>query len=164
MLGFLLVTSELYACSCREERTVKEGIKHSDAVVVGEIISKDLVTLEDLSEHMVLLGDDSIAYVGYPFETVVARYELVMTGKYKGKVTRDTIEIYTGLGGGDCGVNFQKGQHYIIYGREETYFGPKNNNWPYPKGRNIYWTNTCSRTTLENSEEISAIEKYRKRR
>ena len=39
--------------------------------------------------------------------------------------------------------------------------GQTYNNWPFPKGDNIFWTSICSRTTLKNDEEIVEIEKYR---
>ena len=46
----------------------------------------------------------------------------------------------------------------------ETYFGQKNNDWPFPKGDNIIWTDNCSRTTVVNKEETLEIEKYKKRK
>lgn len=162
-LGFLLINNGIYACSCIGQRTVKEEIKYSDAVLIGKIISKELVTLAD-STAIKLFGNDSTITKGYPYETVVAKYELLLTSKYKGKITSDTIKIYTGLGSGDCGVRFEVGKNYIVYGKEETYFGQINNDWLFPKGKNIYWTNICSRTTIESMEEITEIEKYRKKK
>lgn len=161
-LGFLLINSGIYACSCIGQRTVKEEIKYSDAVLVGKVISKDIVTLAD-STAIKMFTNDSTIVKGFPYETVIAKYELLLTSKYKGNTTTDTIAIYTGLGGGDCGVRFEIGKNYVVFGESETYFGQINNDWPFPKGKNIYWTNICSRTTLENQNEIEEIEKHRKK-
>jgi hypothetical protein len=76
-------------------------------------------------------------------------------------MSRDTVEIYTGLGGGDCGVRFEIGKEYIVYGKKSTYFGQKNNDFTFPKGKNIFWTDICSRTTLKNSLETTAIGNYK---
>lgn len=162
-VGFLLINSGVYACSCIGQRTVKEEIKYSDAILVGKIISKELVTLADSTAIKMFTNDSTIAK-GFPYETVIAKYELLLTSKYKGKTTVDTINIYTGLGGGDCGIRFEIGKNYVVYGRRETYFGQIYNDWPFPKGKNTYWTNICSRTTTESQKEIQEIEKYRKKK
>ena len=161
-LGFLLISSGIYACSCIGRHTVKEEIRNSDAVLLGTVISKDLVRLVDSNAIKMHALEDSPTKGLY--ETVVAKYQLVLTSKYKGKTSTDTVEIYTGLGNGDCGVRFEIGKNYIIYGSNSTYLGQLNNDTPYPKGKNIFWTNTCSRTTLENQKEIQEIEKHRKKR
>ncbi|WP_417612364.1 hypothetical protein [Owenweeksia hongkongensis] len=162
--GFFLVITEAFACSCiGGKRTVREEIKNSDAVIVGEIISKELVTITD-STLLGLFNNDSLSTKGFPYEISIAKYQLILSAKYKGKISKDTIEIYTGVGGGDCGVNFEVGKDYVIYGTNRTYFGQDNNDWPFPKGKNILWTDICSRTTLENQQEIAEIEHFRKKR
>ncbi|PCJ67494.1 MAG: hypothetical protein COA58_04020 [Bacteroidetes bacterium] len=160
-LGFFLINSGIYACSCIGQRTVKEEIKYSDAVVIGKIISKELVTLID-STAVKMFSTDSTVAKGYPYKTIVARYELMLTSVYKGKITTDTIEIFTSVDGRSCGILFEIGKDYIVYGEDETYFGQVNNDWPFPKGKNIYWTNICSRTSVKTKEEITEIEKYRR--
>ena len=107
---------------------------------------------------------DSTTVNKYPCEISSAKYKMTLNTKYKGRVTADTIEVFTGLGGGDCGVKFTIGKEYVIYGKKETFIGQDNNDWTFPKGRNIYWVDICSRTTIINSEEITEIEKYRKKR
>lgn len=129
-------------------------------VIVGTIISKEFVTLVDSSALKLIQNDSDITKKSFLYETVVARYKLAMTATYKGKITADTVEIYTGVGNGDCGLRFVVGRDYIVYGSTETYFGQRNNDWQFPNGRNIYWTNICSRTFLKNSIEIADLEKY----
>jgi len=95
-LGFLLISSGIYACSCIGRHTVKEEIRNSDAVLLGTVISKDIVRLVDSNAIKMHALEDSLAKGLY--ETVVAKYQLVLTSKYKGKTSSDTVEIYTGLG------------------------------------------------------------------
>lgn len=158
---FLALSSGIYACSCTGISTVKGSLKYSDAVVTGKVISKELITLVD-SSAIKANRIKSANLHGYPYEITVVKYEMTVTIIYKGKITADTIEIYTGKGGGDCGIRFETGKEYIVYAESETYFGRINNNWPFPQGNNIYWTNSCSRTTIKNSQETDELEKYRK--
>lgn len=162
VLGFLLVNTEIYACSCIGERTVKEEISYSDAVVVGKIVSQEFVTLVD-SEALKMFKVDSTNFNRLSFERTFAKYELVLTHKYKGKITSDTLEIYTGVGNGDCGVRFKIGQTYVVYAKNETYFAQKNNELRFPKGKNLFWTDQCSRTSEVDEKEIREIERYRRR-
>lgn len=158
-----LFCTNVFACSCIGERTVKEEIKHSDAVVNGTIISKNLVTLFD-STSAALYGKANNDHLNRSlYETTVAKYEFVITSRYKGRFKSDTIEVYTGLGNGDCGIRFEVGKTYLIYGMMKTYFGQLNNDTPFPTGKNIIWTDTCSRTT-SRTEEIAEIEKYKRRK
>ena len=160
--GMTFLPNRLFACSCiGGQRTVKEEIKYSDAVVTGKIISKELIKLVD-STAIKMFGNGRNKLTRFPFETTVAKYQLTILLKYKGKFKADTIDVYTGLGGGDCGNTFEIGQSYIVYGEKETFFGQENNNWPYPKGDNIIWTNICSRTTTFDKGEIKEIEKIKK--
>lgn len=94
----------------------------------------------------------------------VARYELLVQDIYKGKITSDTLTIYTGLGNGDCGIQFEIGEKYIVYGENETYFGQLNNDFNFPKTKNTFWTYSCLRTTFYNQDEIREIEKFAKKR
>lgn len=68
------------------------------------------------------------------------------------------MTIFTGLGVADCGVAFEVGKKYIIYGKNESDFGN------YPKAINIFWTNKCMRTKDYHKDEIDEIEKYIKKK
>jgi hypothetical protein len=139
--------SELLACSCIGNDSVKEAVKKSDAVIVGTIISQKLMS--ELHTEL------------YPPATPIMQYSFVCETIYKGVISSDTISIFTGIGNGDCGVKFTVGEKYIIYGQKETYF--TNNAIPLPKGKNILWTHSCSRTRVFRQEEIIGIKKYEKR-
>jgi len=166
ILILLLLTSisgRLFACSCIGQRTVKEEFKHADAVVVGTILRKQLVVLTD-STIIKMFPNDTTMRNSPMSKKTLARYDLLVQDIYKGKISSDTLTIYTGLGGGDCGITFEIGEKYIVYGENETYFGQVNNNFNFPKAKNTFWTYICLRTTAYNQDEITEIEKIVKKK
>jgi len=164
ILTILLLTSfsgRLLACSCIGQRTVEEEIKHADAVVVGTVLSKQLITLTD-STMLKMFPNDTTMLNSSMSKKTIARYDFLVENIYKGKITSDTLTIYTGLGGGDCGIRFEIGKKYIVYGENETYFGQVNNDFKFPKAKNTFWTYNCLRTTSYFQDEITEIEKFSK--
>ena len=165
ILTLLLLTSisgRLFACSCIGQRTVEEEIKNSDAVVVGTVLSKQLITLTD-STMLKMFPNDTTMRNSPMSEMTIARYDILVHDIYKGKITSDTLTIYTGLGGGDCGIRFEVGKKYIVYGENETYFGQVNNDFKFPKAKNTFWTYSCLRTTSYFQDEFTEIEKFAKK-
>ena len=162
ILTLLLFTSfsgRLSACSCIGERAVEEEVKHADAIVVGTVLSKQLVTLTD-STILKMFPSDTTMRNSPMSKMTIARYDLLVQDIYKGKITKDTLTIFTGLGGGDCGIRFEIGKKYIVYGENETYFGQVNNDFKFPKAINTFWTYNCLRTTSYFQDEITEIEKF----
>lgn len=165
ILTLLLLTSftgRLFACSCIGQRTVEEEVKHADAVVVGTVLSKQLITLTD-STMLKMFPNDTTMRNSPMSKIAIARYDLLVEDIYKGKITNDTLTIYTGLGGGDCGIRFDIGKKYIVYGENETYFGQVNNDFKFPNAKNTFWTYNCLRTTSYFQDDITEIEKYSKK-
>jgi len=162
ILILISFSENLFACSCIGHRSVKKEIKHSDAVLVGIIISKELVIYRD-SNYLKKWSYDTLLLSSPMARVKVAKYELLVEGFYKGKITNDTVIVYTGIGGGDCGYRFEIGEKYIIYGEKETYIGQDDNMFGFPKGKNIYWTYICLRTTKYFEDEINEIEKILKK-
>ncbi|HZF99857.1 MAG TPA: hypothetical protein VEY71_02595, partial [Chitinophagales bacterium] len=76
---------------------------------------------------------------------------------YKGELRTETVEVITGLGGGDCGFNFEKGKEYVIYADFKTQFSPLGNST-----EKYLSTHTCKRTRLSDKNEIREIQKLRK--
>ncbi len=166
ILTFLLLTSisgRLLACTCIGQRTVKEEVKHSNAVVVGTILSKQLIVLTDSTMLKMFLNDTLNRNLPI-YKMTIARYDILVHDIYKGKFTTDTLTIHTGLGGGDCGVDFEIGKKYIVYGENETYFGQENKDFKFPKAKNTFWTYICLRTTEYNQGEIIEIKKFAKKK
>jgi len=159
ILGFFTVKS--YGCKCGGEESVEEGINRLSSVVVGTIISKELITIQDSSTTNSFRKDNRASDKHVYFISFY-KFDLAIQKVFKGEYRKDTIHIYTGKGHGDCGFNFIVGNKYIIYGSMESYFSTINPSLNYPKGTDILWTNICSRTTLFNRSEIEEIEKYKK--
>jgi len=165
ILTLLLLTSisgRILACSCIGQRTVEEEVKHADAVIVGTILSKKIVTLTD-STILKIYPNDTTMRNSPMGKMKIAHYDLLVQDIYKGKITNDTLIIYTGLGGGDCGIKFEIGKKYIIYGEKETYFGQVNNDFKFPKAINTFWTYNCLRTTSYLQDEIAEIENAKRK-
>lgn len=157
------MTDKIFACSCSGRSTVEQEVKHADAVIVGTILSKQIVTLTD-STILKMSPNDTIIRNSPMSKMTIARYDLLVQNIYKGIITNDTLKIYTGLGSGDCGIRFEIGKKYIVYGENETYFGQVNNDFKFPREKNSYWTHSCLRTTSYFQDEITEIEKYAKRK
>lgn len=163
ILILTVVSDKLLACSCIGQRTVQEEVKHADAVLVGTIVSKDLITLTDSALLQLFHNDTTFKNNSFANMTI-AKYGLFVHDIYKGKISKDTIVIYTGIGGGDCGIRFKIGEKYIVYGENNTYFGQVNNDFKFPRENNAYWTYSCLRTMSYYQDEITEIEKFAKRK
>jgi len=148
---------DIYACNCQGDSSVKEAIKNSDVVIVGKVISQSFIDIPD----RVLIKEtpkDSLVHKFYPFVHRIKKYKIQIEKIYKGKIEKDTIEILSGNGGGDCGNKFNIGGEYIVYGKNETYIRMGNNNYDYPKGPKYVWTNICMRTSNYSELEVKEIE------
>lgn len=164
ILLFGLTSNTVFACSCIGESTVEGAYKSSDIVISGQVISTTEEYLPDSAsiKEMIALGipADKLdkRLNGYYLKNVLIKVDRV----FKGQTTSDTLTIYTGMGGGDCGYRFKAGQKYIIYGDTKSYLADFSKNQDLPKGRNIYWTNICTRTQEHNRNEIKDLEKIKK--
>ena len=166
ILTLLLLTSisgRLLACSCIGQRTVKEAIKRADAVVVGTVLSVQCSVLTDWA-MLEMFPNDTTMQNSPMSKITIARYDILVHDIYKGKITSDTLAIYTGIGGGDCGISFEIGEKYIVYGENQTYLGQANNGFEFPKAKNTFWTYVCLRTTSYYQGEISEIEQFAKKK
>lgn len=89
ILSVILLTTcyNINACKCAHQ-TVAEEWKYADQVFVGIPVRKEM---KDLVTYFFLVQEN-----------------------LKGKAT-DSIVIQTGIGGGDCGMNFETGVSYLVY-------------------------------------------------
>lgn len=150
----MLNVEHVSACTCADKRPVNSAIMISDAVIVGTIISKEIITITEPFPY------DSLFDATW-LQSWKARYEFRVERTYKGVVTQDTVILYTGTGDWDCGNEFTIGEKYIVYGYNTTE-EYKDKNWSCRYKlfeQNIFWTNVCTRTTKFNTIEIDEIEK-----
>jgi hypothetical protein len=99
LVVLLLATATAIACSCLADQPPCESFSKADAVFSGQVIS-----IKSDSE------DD-----GYRREHRMVR--LLVKESFRG-VSAPEIEVFTGLGGGDCGFGFQLGKDYLVYAYE----------------------------------------------
>jgi hypothetical protein len=153
--------AETFACDCKGQATVENAIKNSSLVVTGTVISKILVAVTD-SHQIVSFTDDSLKQNTFRYTTIMTKCKVRVGELFKGTISSDTLTIFTGTGGPDCGKEFIVGEKYIIYSAEKAYSKQKYNDLIYSLGKNIFWTDKCTRTTQYDSEEIFEIKKFEK--
>jgi hypothetical protein len=110
------------ACSCAEMSPVEDELARSVAVFHGRVLEIN----EDGYRKMVLFDVKEI---------------------WKG-TDKSQIIIQTGLGGGDCGIDFQVGQEYLVYANDSHLYGDE-----------YLSTGICDRTisTLTSNEDLEIL-------
>jgi hypothetical protein len=161
LISFCSGLTQTFACDCKGETTVENAIKYSSLVVVGTVISKDLVAVTD-SHEIVSFSDENLKQSTFRYTTILSKNKILVLELYKGIISSDTLTVFTGTGGSDCGTEFTIGDKYIIYSSEKTYSKMKYNDLIYSLGKNVYWTDRCTRTSKYNQEEVQEIIKYEK--
>jgi hypothetical protein len=141
-LGLLLLFSiDVFACTCIGKSTVKGALSQSDVVFSGRILSVNFFTVVD----------DNLPSK-YQFKK--AEYLVLVKKIHKGDIVSDTLRVITGLGHGDCGIQFSIGFEYIIY---SSY-----SNKHFEDGRTIspfLKTSICTRTMRYNKKELRKIKR-----
>lgn len=103
---FLMFTCayEAQACDCAASGPPCQSFWKTDAVFSATVISKSVTTVET--------GNESL-----PREQLIA-VKLLVEDTFRGSLGGNDVEIVTGMGGGDCGYNFEKGKKYLVYASE----------------------------------------------
>ncbi len=105
----------------------KNEFSNSTNIFSGKIISKE--------NHINQLHDKPI----YP----PIKYRVVVTDNWKGEL-KDTIDIFSGIGGPDCGFEFNISDYYLIWASADEY--------------SLLYTSSCNRTCLlDNSPDIDLL-------
>lgn len=85
-------------CDCAGPMTDSAAVRHNHVVFVGRVTGSRLVADADGFRRRV--------------------YTFTATRWRKG-TPRRAVQVETGLGGGDCGVHFQRGRTYTVYARRD---------------------------------------------
>ena len=176
LVTIILLTSNsnIWACTCIGESTVKKDFKRSDLVVVGKVIDSQLVKIwsdtswtktyfDDLVEKGEI--DPKANYNDWKnnksgFFIELVDYTIIVEERYKGAKGSDTIKVRTGFGNGDCGFKFLLGQKYLIYAQKEHEIKYKKKIGRSRKQlKGIYRTNICWKTKSISlaTEELKKI-------
>lgn len=86
---FTAQVQPVYACSCIMPGTPQEEMVNAEAVFSGKVLE--------------------IEEVNYGYDVTLEVLEV-----WKG-VDRSIVQVHTGMGGGDCGFNFEEGKEYVVY-------------------------------------------------
>ena len=114
----LSLACQLGFCSCISPGTLAEAIADADAVI--EVVPSAV-------RDTALAVDSSVAG---PRNSRYRIYTMLVQRRWKG-VKRDSVQIMTGTGGGDCGYRFEVGVRYVVFARQ---------------GAKYLGTSICSRT------------------
>jgi len=129
----VLSVSNGFACTCMLspkaqslDSAVKKAYKNSSAVFVGEVTE--------------IIQKPDVFFV---------EVKIKIEQKWNNGIA-ETVTIFTGKGGGDCGYHFEVGKKYLVYALQGD------------KGLS---TNICTKTALaENNKDIAVLNKITKRK
>jgi hypothetical protein len=133
----------------------------TDLVVSGKVINEEIVTIMDsvaLAKHLQNGGTTDERMQQRMFGKYYIKHELIVSEAFKGVLETDTIDIYTP--GNSCRSNFEMGKDYIIYGYDHEASGiptEASTSNVYPNGKNLVWTQYCSRTKLFRKQEANQL-------
>jgi hypothetical protein len=129
VLAVILLPAPAAACSCMQSGPPCQALFASDAVFVGTVkgidVRKDRMINDRAYERRIV--------------------SIAIDGPSRG-VQASTIEVWTGMGNGDCGFKFVEGQRYVVYA------------YRAPDG--ALGTGICSRTRLysEAAEDVAYLQ------
>lgn len=134
------------ACTCISEEDVKHARNHADVVFVGKVVKAE--KLEVISKEVEVTN----------FKEPVMRYTLQVERWFKGRIATEEVVVYTGMGGGDCGYDFELNKRSIVYAKRNDVMVERFNADVPLSGRGIYWTNICTRTGIFDEDEAKLLE------
>lgn len=146
------------ACTCIGESSVESAYKNSDLVSIGEVIGVKRVKIWSDTTYALWKYNpekDTVSLEQYKFDEEqygfhLLEYSIVIQRAYKGASVNDTIKIWTGFGGGDCGFEFTIGKKYLIYAGDESkvIYTLKKMGRSKKELKGIFRTDICRRTAL----------------
>lgn len=145
LIVFFLIVNAGYACTCIGKRSIKQEIKNTDVILVGNILSKRVFSIKT-------------DFVPEEFYIKKVEYLVKVKISLKGNIVNDTIRIITGVGNGDCGVEFSLNHDYIIYGNYNNKYSEDG-----ATVEKFISTDICSRTKIFDECELKKIKRIQKR-
>ncbi len=159
-IGLLMgVTLRAIGCSCIGASTVASALKSSDFVAVGIVKARTRVAAAAVLRSVNPKRRLDLRYTDTTFFAYRVKYTVEFGEVYKGITRKRLVDVFTSLGGGDCGYQFQVGSRYIIYARTQrtmltVYDGMKKR---AIRVAPFLATDVCTRTTEANDAEIEQL-------
>jgi hypothetical protein len=128
ILFFPIFIIDAYACECARIKPPCEAYGSASAVFIGVVVGEAPIPAQDEQYQ-------------YRQRSVSFAIEEIFHG-----IQGTAAEVITGKGGGDCGVEFKRGERYLVY----TYTNPQDNK---------LHTNICTRTRAlsQASEDLQYL-------
>jgi len=103
-LATLLAAEEAAACSCLEPGPPAEALQQADAVFAGRVVAVERADQEVAGHHL-------------QRRKVTLDVATVWKGCGDGEPLAEArrVVLWTGLGGGDCGYDFEPDASYLVY-------------------------------------------------
>jgi hypothetical protein len=152
----IFMFNKTYGCSCLEELTLKEEIENSDFIATGKVISFERFNKNYKLEYIHNM-DGSLRIPKEFSRQSLSKYKILISHIFKGDINSDTLTIFTGVGGGDCGYFFEINKDYTIFGSRNNYFDLANSNSYQIEGADIVWTNDCTFTSQTDFDITNAL-------
>ncbi|MCB0409651.1 MAG: hypothetical protein KDD29_05495 [Flavobacteriales bacterium] len=108
ILFLILICFSTYAglaCSCEGQNDVQTEYNSVDFVLIGKITSVDTLFLVN-SNQIKNPPDPRIVHELNRPTIPVLKFSVQVLRKFKGTLTTNTIDVYTGFSGASCGVRF----------------------------------------------------------
>ncbi len=158
ILVFTLASISAMPCECNFIKEVNQAVKSSDYVLSGEVILIEYIqTIEKNGKITEIVKTNSRKDLNMFNGRILAKITFKATEIFKGKKRKKEVIVYTGSsGGGDCGYYFKPNENYIIYAYKDSWYTKelRKKDKAYKK---ILYTDTCTRTQLQNKKEIKSL-------
>ena len=168
ILGYFFIS-----CTCENFNTTKQEYDGNEFVVTGTVLEKNIFYhLKDTTGASKRFYSDSTLIKdnwnlknflqGYYLKQMFMDYSVKIIKKFKGRKTRDTVIIRTGMGDGDCGYHFEIGKSYLIFGTTNFWYLGKGKTNPDKIRKDIFLTSQCqyNQELQYASSTIEEIKKY----
>lgn len=141
VIAFAISHLHALGCDCIDPGSVKTEVKAYALVITAKALSKTPVGSAEQKRQL----------------WSEVKFRFLVTRKFKGNITSDTITIITPESESACGVEFEIGKEYIIYASSRAM--DQQTRKPYQLPQNEFKTTLCSRTKELNPFEVEEIRK-----
>ncbi|NVK28266.1 MAG: hypothetical protein HWE14_09495 [Flavobacteriia bacterium] len=139
----ILLWNNSHACTCAGHESNEEANEQSDIIIYGRVVAREFVSKDTIIPDYHPLEHDG------PVDFGTMIYSVIPHHVFKGIENRDTLHFSTGIGWGDCGIEFRLETNYLIFGRAEGI-----------EGNTIdskFSTDVCTRTQPVLWKELPAL-------